>query len=192
MLFNLYEGSSVISALPVCLCCKTLSADMDWDSSRCFMVMFCRWWWSPVSTWDLMLDYGPCWTVNNCGGCFAYIQRWRPQKVRIWCKCTIPEIGLIFQHVPLSLMADWRPQNLPEKIKTFSSRDHQPESNSNYKWYLFCGLRMACVTRNHRILLKVAAFRENPWTVLVLQTDLPLRQVVWCAGTAALTGGLSS
>lgn len=42
MLFNLYEGSPMISALPVGLCCKMLSADTDWDASRCFIVMFCR------------------------------------------------------------------------------------------------------------------------------------------------------
>lgn len=41
VLFNVYGGSSMISALPVGLCCKTLSADMDWDANRYFMVMFC-------------------------------------------------------------------------------------------------------------------------------------------------------
>lgn len=91
-----------------------------------------------------------------------YSEMGSPEGQNLMQTCTIPEIDLIFQHMPLPLMAEWKPQNLPERIKTFSSGDHQSESNSNYKLYLFCGLWMACITRNHSILLKVVASREKP------------------------------
>lgn len=34
---------------------------------------------------------------------------------------------------------------------------------------------LACIIRNHRILLKVVDTKENPWAELALQMDLPLR-----------------